>query len=71
MIPGNTLVFHLELITPIRRGIVHMKGVGYVNGQPAVEGEMMAQVARDKAPSTDAGSKAQATPAPSASPVKA
>lgn len=71
VIPGDTLVFHLELITPIRRGIVHMKGVGYVNGQPAVEGEMMAQVARDKAPSTDAGSKAQATPAPSASAVKA
>ncbi|MBS1937750.1 MAG: bifunctional UDP-3-O-[3-hydroxymyristoyl] N-acetylglucosamine deacetylase/3-hydroxyacyl-ACP dehydratase [Bacteroidetes bacterium] len=51
VIPGDTLVFRLELITPIRRGIVHMKGVGYVNGQPAVEAEMMAQIARDKAPS--------------------
>ncbi len=50
VIPGDTLVFRLELITPIRRGIVHMKGVGYVNGQPAVEAEMMAQIARDKAP---------------------
>ena len=51
VIPGDTLVFRLELITPIRRGIVHMKGVGYVNGQPAVEAVMMAQIARDKAPS--------------------
>lgn len=56
VIPGDTLVFHLTLLTPIRRGIVHMKGVGYVNGQPAVEAEMMAQIARDKAP-------AAATPA--------
>ncbi len=50
VIPGDTLVFHLVLLTPIRRGIVHMKGIGYVNGQPAVEAEMMAQIARDKAP---------------------
>ena len=50
VIPGDTIVFHLHLLTPIRRGIVHMKGVGYVNGQPCVEAEMMAQIARDKAP---------------------
>jgi UDP-3-O-[3-hydroxymyristoyl] N-acetylglucosamine deacetylase / 3-hydroxyacyl-[acyl-carrier-protein] dehydratase len=50
VIPGDTLVFRLELITPIRRGIVHMKGIGYVNGQPAVEAEMMAQIARDRSP---------------------
>ncbi|MBP7513648.1 MAG: 3-hydroxyacyl-ACP dehydratase FabZ, partial [Flavobacteriales bacterium] len=50
VIPGDTIVFHLNLLTPIRRGIVHMKGIGYVNGQPAVEAEMMAQIARDKAP---------------------
>ena len=53
VIPGDTLVFRLELITPIRRGIVHMKGIGYVNGQPAVEAEMMAQIARDKAPEAE------------------
>ena len=54
VIPGDTLVFHLELLTPIRRGIVHMKGLGYVNGQVVVEAEMMAQVARDKAPAAAA-----------------
>ncbi|MGB6047364.1 MAG: 3-hydroxyacyl-ACP dehydratase FabZ, partial [Flavobacteriales bacterium] len=53
VIPGDTLVFRLELITPIRRGIVHMKGIGYVNGQPAVEAIMMAQIARDKAPAEE------------------
>lgn len=53
VIPGDTLVFRLELITPIRRGIVHMRGVGYVNGQPAVEADMMAQIARDKAPEAE------------------
>jgi UDP-3-O-[3-hydroxymyristoyl] N-acetylglucosamine deacetylase/3-hydroxyacyl-[acyl-carrier-protein] dehydratase len=60
VIPGDTIVFHLNLLTPIRRGIVHMKGVGYVNGQPAVEAEMMAQIARDKAPKEEPA-KATAT----------
>ena len=60
VIPGDTIVFHLHLLTPIRRGIVHMKGIGYVNGQPAVEAEMMAQIARDKAPKEEPA-KATAT----------
>ena len=68
VIPGDTVVFRLQLITPIRRGIVHMKGVAYVNGQPAMEAEMMAQIARDKAsaPKTNAD-----TPAPRTSAVNA
>ncbi len=61
VIPGDTLVFHLRLLTPIRRGIVHMKGVGYVNGQPAVEAEMMAQIARDKVPADTPKPAAKAT----------
>ncbi|MFN3917856.1 MAG: bifunctional UDP-3-O-[3-hydroxymyristoyl] N-acetylglucosamine deacetylase/3-hydroxyacyl-ACP dehydratase [Flavobacteriales bacterium] len=48
VIPGDTVVFELELITPIRRGIVHMRGVAYVNGQPATEAEMMAQIVKEK-----------------------
>ena len=48
VIPGDTIIFKLELISPIRRGIVHMKGVGYVNGQVVSEGELMAQVIKDK-----------------------
>ena len=72
VIPGDTIVFHLHLLTPIRRGIVHMKGIGYVNGQPAVEAEMMAQIARDKAPKEEpAKATVTDTPSPKASAVKA
>ena len=31
--PGDTLIFKLELLTPIRRGICNMKGYGFVNGK--------------------------------------
>ena len=44
----DTMVFHLELLTPIRRGIVHMSGKGYVNGQLCVEAELMAQIVKEK-----------------------
>lgn len=48
VIPGDTLVFKLELLSPIRRGICHMKGVAYVNGKPVTEAEMMAQIVKEK-----------------------
>jgi len=41
VIPGDTVVFSLQLVTPIRRGICHMRGVAYVNNKPVMEGEMM------------------------------
>lgn len=49
VLPGDTIVFELSLISPIRRGLVNMKGDGYVNGKPVVEAEMLAQVVKDKA----------------------
>lgn len=48
VIPGDTLIFKVELLQPIRRGIVHMQGYGYVNDTIAVEAEMMALVTKDK-----------------------
>ena len=42
------LILKVELIQPIRRGIVHMRGYGYVNDTIAVEAEMMALVTKDK-----------------------
>lgn len=48
VIPGDTLIFRLELITPIRRGIVNMKGTAYVNDQVAAEGQLMAQIVKEK-----------------------
>ena len=48
VIPGDTLIFKIELIEPIRRGIVHMQGYGYVGDSVVVEAELMAQVAKTK-----------------------
>ena len=48
VVPGDTLVFELKLLSPIRRGLVEMGGVAYVNGKPVMEAEMLAQVIKDK-----------------------
>ena len=48
VIPGDTVIFKIELIEPIRRGIVHMQGYGYVGDSVVVEAELMAQVAKTK-----------------------
>jgi len=46
--PGDTVVFDLKLLSPIRRGLVNMGGIAYVNGKPVMEAEMLAQVVKDK-----------------------
>lgn len=46
VIPGDTCVFKLELLTPIRRGLCHMKGTTYVNNEVASEAEMLAQIVK-------------------------
>jgi len=48
VIPGDTIVFELKLLSPMRRGLVNMGGKGYINGVLAVEAEMLAQVIKDK-----------------------
>jgi UDP-3-O-[3-hydroxymyristoyl] N-acetylglucosamine deacetylase/3-hydroxyacyl-[acyl-carrier-protein] dehydratase len=48
VVPGDTLVFELRLISPIRRGLVEMGGVAYVNGKQVMQAEMLAQVIKDK-----------------------
>ena len=48
VIPGDTIVFDLKLISPIRRGLVHMGGKGYVNGDVCIEADMLAQVVKDR-----------------------
>ena len=48
VIPGDTIVFELYLLSPIRRGLVEMGGKAYVNGKMVMEAEMLAQVAKDK-----------------------
>ncbi len=48
VVPGDTVVFSLNLLSPIRRGICHMKGVAYVSNKPVMEAEMMAQIVKVK-----------------------
>ena len=48
VIPGDTIVFKTELLTPIRRGICHMQGYAYVNGKLATEAKLMAQIVKEK-----------------------
>ena len=48
VLPGDTLIFKCELITPIRRGICHMQAYAYANGKLVAEAELMAQIARKK-----------------------
>lgn len=46
--PGDTLIFVLELMSPIRRGIVHMSGKAYANDKLVTEAELMAQMVKTK-----------------------
>jgi len=46
VLPGDTLIFELELVSPIRRGICHMFGRAFVGNKIVMEGEMMAQIAK-------------------------
>jgi UDP-3-O-[3-hydroxymyristoyl] N-acetylglucosamine deacetylase/3-hydroxyacyl-[acyl-carrier-protein] dehydratase len=46
VMPGDTIVFKLELVSPIRRGICHMKGHAYVGNESVMEAEMMAQIVK-------------------------
>lgn len=46
VVPGDTLIFKLELLSPIRRGICHMQGYAYAGGKLVTEGELMAKIVK-------------------------
>lgn len=48
VVPGDTLIFKAELITPIRRGICHMQAYAYANDRMVCEAELMAQIVKVK-----------------------
>ena len=48
VVPGDTLIFRLELMTPIRRGIASMKGYVFVGDALVSEAEFMAQIVKNK-----------------------
>lgn len=46
VLPGDTLIFKLDLLSPIRRGICHMQASAYANGKLVAEAELMAQIVK-------------------------
>lgn len=44
VVPGDTVIFKLELIGEVRRGVANMKGYAYVGNSLVAEGEFMAQI---------------------------
>ena len=48
VVPGDTVILKMELIEPLRRGIVSMYGQAFVGNNLVVEGEMVAQVIKNK-----------------------
>jgi UDP-3-O-[3-hydroxymyristoyl] N-acetylglucosamine deacetylase/3-hydroxyacyl-[acyl-carrier-protein] dehydratase len=48
VVPGDTLILKMELVEPLRRGIVSMFGQAFVGNRLVCEGEMTAQVIKNK-----------------------
>ena len=48
VVPGDTLIFKLDLMSPIRRGICQMHAKAYANGKLVSEAEIMAQIIKVK-----------------------
>ena len=48
VVPGDTLIFRLQLLAPIRRGISTMKGYVFVGEKVVCEAEFMAQIVKNK-----------------------
>lgn len=46
VIPGDTILFKMELISPIRRGLCEMTGKAYVGNKLVCEAELLAQIIR-------------------------
>ena len=48
VVPGDTLIFRVELLAPIRRGVSTMKGYVFVGEKVVCEAEFMAQIVKNK-----------------------
>ncbi len=46
VVPGDTMIMKLELISPIRRGICEMRGTVYVGNKVVTEADLMAQLVK-------------------------
>ncbi|PLX12927.1 MAG: UDP-3-O-[3-hydroxymyristoyl] N-acetylglucosamine deacetylase [Marinilabiliales bacterium] len=48
VVPGDVLVFSIELIAPIKRGICQMRGKAFVGEKLVMDGELTAQIVKNK-----------------------
>ena len=48
VVPGDTLLFHVSFVTPMRRGCAIMKGYAFVGDKVVSECEFMAQIIKNK-----------------------
>lgn len=48
VVPGDTLLFHVSFLTPMRRGMAVMKGRAFVGEKLVCECEFMAQIVKNK-----------------------
>lgn len=48
VVPGDTLIFHVSFMTPMRRGCAVMKGYAFVGEKVVSECEFMAQIIKNK-----------------------
>ena len=48
VVPGDTLIFHISFMTPLRRGCAVMKGYAFVGEKIVSEVEFMAQIIKNK-----------------------
>jgi UDP-3-O-[3-hydroxymyristoyl] N-acetylglucosamine deacetylase/3-hydroxyacyl-[acyl-carrier-protein] dehydratase len=46
VVPGDTMILRMELISPIRRGIVEMRGTVFVGNKVATEADLVAQLVK-------------------------
>ncbi len=44
VLPGDTIIFVLDLLEPIRRGLCRMRGTAYVNDKVVMQADMLAQI---------------------------
>ncbi len=48
VVPGDTLVFRVEMVSPLRHGIAIMKGYGFVGENIVVEAQLTGQITKNK-----------------------
>jgi len=48
VVPGDTVLFKLEMTAPMRRGIIEMRGSAYVGNKLVSEADLMAVIKRKR-----------------------